>query len=260
MKNFCTKILSALFLSLISVAVLASEKLVQLELGRGSATMPIYVMSNSSAKSTLILFPGGDADIGKTLFGKPGSNNFLSRTRDIFQAEGFNVVVAYRPTDMSDLDTDYRISKQHIDEIEKVITYSKKEFNVPVWLVGTSRGTVSVTAAAIGLGDVPIEGIVLTSSVTAKKHNGVISQEIALIKVPVLVIHHQNDECKICVPADASKIVGRLASSPVSKYIEVIGGYSPSGNPCEAKHWHGFINYEKETVKLITDWVKNPIK
>lgn len=260
MKNFCTKILSALCLSFISVTVLASEKLVQLELGRGNATMPVYVMSNSSAKSTLILFPGGDADIGKTLFGKPGSNNFLSRTRDIFQAEGFNVVVAYRPTDMSDLDTDYRISKQHIDEIERVVAYSKKEFNVPVWLVGTSRGTVSITAAAIALGDAPIEGIVLTSSVTARKHNGISSQEIASIKVPVLVIHHQNDECKICVPGDAAKIVGRLSSSPVSKYIEVNGGYSPTGNPCEAKHWHGFINYEKETVKLIAEWIKNPTK
>jgi hypothetical protein len=254
------RVLSVLFLFVTSSGVFAFEKLIQLELGRGYATMPIYVMSNSTAKSTLILFPGGDADIGKLSMGQPGSQNFLSRSRDIFQAEGFNVVVAYRPTDLTDLDTDYRISKQHINEIERVVAYAKKEFNSPIWLVGTSRGTVSATAAAIALGEKTIDGIVLTSSVTAKKNTGVSSQDLALIKVPVLVVHHQNDECKICVPADAAKIVSKLTSSLVSKYIEVNGGYGPSGNPCEAKHWHGFINSEKETVKLIADWIKNPTK
>lgn len=260
MNHFFAKILSVLCLLSIGNPVFAGEKLVQLELGRASATMPIYVMSSATAKSTLILFPGGDADTGKISFGKPGSQNFLSRSRDLFQSEGFNVMVAYRPTDLSDLDTDYRISKQHIDEIERVVNYAKKEFNAPIWLVGTSRGTVSVTAAAIALGDAFIDGVVLTSSVTARKNNGISSQEIASIKVPILVVHHQNDECKICVPADAAKIVGRLSSSVVSKYIEINGGSGPSGNPCEAKHWHGFINYEKETVKIIGDWIKNPIK
>ena len=260
MKNLWPKFLSILGLILIGSSVFAAEKLVQLDIGRGGATMPVYVMSNSSAKATVILFPGGNADTGKLSFDRPGSNNFLSRTRDIFQAEGFNVIVVYRPTDLGDLDTDYRISKQHLDEIEKVIAFSKKEFNAPVWLVGTSRGTVSVTAAAIALGNNSIDGVVLTSSVTARKNNGVGSQEIAAIKVPVLVVHHQNDECKICVPADAAKIVGQLNPSVIGKYIEVSGGYGPAGNPCEAKHWHGYINYEKETVKLIADWIKNPTK
>ena len=27
---------------------------------------------------------------------------------------------------------------------------------------------------------------------------------------------------------------------------------------CAAKHWQGFINCEKETVKVITDWIKSP--
>jgi hypothetical protein len=36
------------------------------------------------------------------------------------------------------------------------------------------------------------------------------------------------------------------------------GGSNPEGDPCEGKHWHGFMNFEKETVKIITDWIKNP--
>jgi hypothetical protein len=45
---------------------------------------------------------------------------------------------------------------------------------------------------------------------------------------------------------------------PVKKFILIEGDSDPQGDPCEAKHWHGFIHYEKETVKRITDWIQNP--
>jgi pimeloyl-ACP methyl ester carboxylesterase len=236
----------------------AYEKFTAVDLGRVNATAPLYVLSNPSAKATLILLPGGNADTGKIAEGKPNSQNFLARSKDLFQLEGFNVVVMFRPTDLTDLETEYRVSKQHVQEIQQVIRFAKNEFNHPVWLVGTSRGTVSATASAIQSGDAEIAGLVLSSSVTAKKNQGVSSQDIPKIKVPVLVIHHQNDECRICNPDDAAQITKGLTSSPISKFVLVSGGFGPSGNPCEAKHWHGFINYENETVKLISNWIKNP--
>lgn len=164
----------------------------------------------------------------------------------------------FRPTDLTDMENGYRVSKQHVQEIQQVIRFAKNEFNQPVWLVGTSRGTVSATATAIETGEFEIAGIVLTSSITAKKNQGITSQDIAKIKVPVLVVHHQNDECKICNPEDARQIIKGLTDSPISKFVLVNGGYGAMGNPCEAQHWHGFINYEKETVKLISSWIKNP--
>ena len=236
----------------------ANEKFTAVDLGRVNATAPVYVLSNTSAKATLILLPGGDADTGKMVQGRPNSQNFLVRSKDLFQSEGFNVVVMFRPTDLTDLGPEYRVSKQHVQEIRQVIRFAKNEFNQPVWLVGTSRGTVSATATAIESEDAELAGIVLSSSITARKNQGVSSQDIAKIKVPVLVIHHQNDECKICNPEDAAQITKGLTSSPISKFLGVSGGFGPSGNPCEAKHWHGFINYEKETVKLISNWIKNP--
>jgi pimeloyl-ACP methyl ester carboxylesterase len=236
----------------------AYEKFTAVDLGRGNATAPLYVLSNPSAKATLILLPGGNADTGKIAEGKPNSQNFLARSKDLFQSEGFNVVVMFRPTDLTDLETEYRVSKQHVQEIRQVIRFAKNEFNQPVWLIGTSRGTVSATASAIQSGDAEIAGLVLSSSVTTKKNQGVSSQDISKIKVPVLVIHHQNDECRICNPDDAAQITKGLTSSPISNFVLVSGGFGPSGNPCEAKHWHGFINYENETVKLISNWIKNP--
>ena len=117
---------------------------------------------------------------------------------------------------------------------------------------------MSGTATAIALGDSEVQGLVLTSSVTSKKTGAITSQNIGTLTIPILVIHHKNDACKICVPHEASRITSELRSAPVKKFVMIEGGSNPQGDPCEAKHWHGFINYEKETVKLITDWIKNP--
>ncbi|MEN9888982.1 MAG: hypothetical protein RL559_1019 [Pseudomonadota bacterium] len=258
MKTACLKPLSVLLLAFAATWASAQEGMVQLDIGRGQARLPVYAMPHPKATATLILLPGGDAGTGKISEGKPSNGNFLSRTRADFHAADFNVIVVYRASDLNALDYSYRVSKEHVEELSKVIAYAQQQFGKPVWLVGTSRGTVSGTAAAIALGEANVQGLVLTSSVTSKKQGAIATQNIASLKIPVLVLHHKNDACKICVPYEASRITADLKSAPVKKFIMVEGGSDPEGDPCEAKHWHGFINHEKETVKLITDWVKNP--
>lgn len=250
-----------LFLFLIfltfSKLTFAEERFFKFNLSRG-AQLPVYEMSQVAGIATLILLPGGDAGTGKIIEDKPMSGNFLSRSRDLFYKEGFNILVMYRASDLNTMDYSYRVSGDHIKEIEELVNYAKKKFNKPVWLVGTSRGTVSGTAASIALGKELVSGLILTSSVTSKKVGAIGTQKLDSIMSPVLVVHHANDSCKICVPWEASQIKNQLKSSPYKKYIELTGGHSPEGNPCEAKHWHGFINYESETIKLIADWIKNP--
>jgi len=251
------KLFTSALLLFMSTFACAQEGMVLMDLGRGEARLPTYVMSNPKAIATLILLPGGDAGTGKIVEGKPTSGNFVSRTRGEFFASNFNVIVVYRATDLSALDYGYRV-KDHVSEIAKVVAFAKQQFGKPVWLVGTSRGTVSGTAAAIALGENEVQGLVITSSVTSKKTGAIATQNLGSLKIPTLVVHHKNDACKICVPYEASRITADLKSSPVKKFIMIEGGSDPEGDPCEAKHWHGFINYETETVKIITDWIKNP--
>jgi len=258
MRNAWVKLLAVCFLICTSAGTCAQESMVYLDIGRGDARLPTYVMPNPNATATLILLPGGDAATGKIVEGKPGSGNFLSRSRDDFFAANFNVIVVYRASDMNDLDYRYRVSKEHVGELAKVIAYAKQNFGKPVWLVGTSRGTVSGTAAAIALGESAVQGLVLTSSITSIKTGAISTQNIASLKIPTLVVHHKNDACNLCVPAEASRITDYLKSAPVKKFIMIEGGSNPSGDPCAARHWHGFINFEKETVKMITDWIQNP--
>ena len=52
---------------------------------------------------------------------------------------------------------------------------------------------------------------------------------------------------------------GPLKNAPVKKEIMVSGGENPTGNVCEALHWHGYIGMEREAVDLIAEWIKKPI-
>jgi len=123
--------------------------------------------------------------------------------------------VVFRASDLNQLDYGYRVSKSHVAELAKVIAYAKEVWGQPVWLVGTSRGTVSGTATAIALGPDQVQGLVLTSSVTSKKIGAIASQNIASLKIPTLVVHHKNDACSICVPSEAARITVDLQSVPV---------------------------------------------
>ena len=165
-----------------------------------------------------------------------------------------------RASDMNDMDYGFRVSKAHMDDIRRVLEMAKEKFPGPFWLVGTSRGTVSAAAAGIALGDEKlIDGIVLTSSVTKYKKTGAIpSQDLDRLTVPVLAMHHEQDGCDVCRPHEVPAIMNGLKNAPVKKLMMVNGGTNPSGDPCGAQHYHGYIGMEKEAVGVIADWIKHP--
>lgn len=214
MNKWFVRVLPTALMLFAALVVCAEESMVPMDIARANANLPTYVMPHPQAIATLILLPGGDAGTGKIVDGKPGSGNFLVRAREAFFAENFNVIVVFRATDLSGLDYGYRVSPDHVAEIARVIAYARQQFGKPVWLVGTSRGTVSGTAAAIALGDTQVQGLVLTSSVTSQKTGAIATQDIASLKVPTLVVHHKKDACRICVPQEASRITAALKSAP----------------------------------------------
>lgn len=210
------------------------------------------------AKATVFLFPGGAGGFGKVQEGKATGQNFLVRSEPYFIANGFNVAIFGRPSDSQDLDYADRISETHMADVRKVLEVVKRKADVPVWIVGTSRGTISAAAAAINLPG-EMAGVVLTSSVVSYKKPGAVpKQNLDRIKVPVLVLHHAKDACPLCQPFEVPVILRGLKNAPVKKEIMVSGGENPTGNVCEALHWHGFIGMEREAVDLIADWIKSP--
>jgi pimeloyl-ACP methyl ester carboxylesterase len=212
------------------------------------------------AKATVFLFPGGAGGFGKIVDGRPTGGNFLVRSVPHFLANGFNVAIFGRPSDTPDLDYRNRISDEHMTDIRAVLERVKSLSPAPVWLVGTSRGTVSIAAAAIRNKDPAIAGIVLSSSVVSYSKDGAVpKQDLAAITVPVLVLHHAKDACHVCAPHEVPYILRGLKNAPVKKLVMVEGGADPSGDACGAMHWHGFIGMEEEAVGIIGGWIRQPV-
>ena len=225
---------------------------------RPGVSLLFYYMKQEGASASVVLLTGGAGGIGLK-DGVPTSNNFLIRSRDHFAGHKFNIAVVGRPSDIQDLDYPSRISAEHVEDLRRVVSYLKKDTALPVLLVGTSRGSVSATAAAIAFGNQELAGIVLTASVTnASKAGAVPQQRLDAVRIPVLVLHHQYDACWVCRPREVPRIISGLKNAPVKKLVMVDGGGDPRGDPCEALHWHGFIGMEKEAVDIIGDWIKNP--
>ena len=215
-----------------------------------------WLMQRPNASATLVLLPGGKGGIGLK-DGVPTSENFLVRTRERFADAGFNVAIVGRPSDHADLDLVFRTSPEHVEDLRVVVEHLRSELGKPVWLVGTSRGTTSAAAAAIALGEA-IAGVVLTSSITEPGTPGAVeNMPLERIRVPVLVVHHRRDACRLTPPDEAQRIVGGLTQSPRAKLLMVDGGSGARGSPCEALHWHGYIGMEDEVADAMIDFIRN---
>jgi pimeloyl-ACP methyl ester carboxylesterase len=224
---------------------------------RDGVSVPLIYLKHPQAKANLVLLPGGAGGFGKMQNGEPDGRNFLVRSYRHFVDAGFNVIIMGKPSDINDLDYADRIAPPHQQDIAAVVDMLHQDNVLPVWLIGTSRGTVSATAAAINLSPSKIAGIVLSSSIVSNKKPGAIPfQKLQEISLPVLLVHHRDDACQVCSPSLVPSILERLTSTKDKQLIWMQGGQNPEGDACEALHYHGYIGIEADTVKRITDWIR----
>jgi len=232
---------------------------------RGDVTQRFLWMPRDGAIASVILFPGGKGKIKITDDGdiKKGGN-FVVRSRDKFASHKLNVAVFDAPSDQYGKkgmkDGAFRYSDDHIKDIAAVITYIKKESKVPVWLVGTSRGTESAAYGAIRLAEM-IDGIILTASMSEENDNGVSLPEMELnkITVPTLIISHEDDQCHVTTPEGSKTIKDGLTKAPRVELKYFKGGDSPRSSPCKAKSAHGFLGIEADVVSYIAEFIKKII-
>lgn len=250
--------IGSLCLAALGTSAHAEGALVKVPTREGVATT-LFWETAPGAKATVFLFPGGGGGFGKFEDGKATGGNFLVRSAPFFLANGFNVAIFGRPSDMEELGWTERTEPTHMNDVAKVLEFVKQKSSLPVWIVGTSRGTVSATAMAINVRDPAIAGLVLTSSIVRFATPGTVPrQDLKAIKMPVLVYHHAKDACKHCLAIDAPYILKGLNNASIKKLMVVDGGANPSGDECAGQHWHGFIGMEQEAINQISNWIKNP--
>jgi dienelactone hydrolase len=247
---------------LISQSAIAqvSEKVVDIPTRPGVTQRVLYLMPENP-KAAVILFPGGHGGLQISQNGslRWGKENFLVRTRQEFADRGLAVVVIDAPSDRQNPPFlgGFRQKAEHVEDVKAVIAWLKKQHNVPVWLVGTSRGTQSAAFIAVQLGvkDGGPDGLVLTSTILSDdKGRPVPEMPLERVAVPVLVVHHEQDGCKHCSYKDIPQLMKKLDGAPRKELISIKGG-EDRGDPCEAFAYHGFNGIEREVVAKVAEWI-----
>ena len=237
---------------------------------RPDVDQKFLLIKPEKAVAAVILFAGGSGGLRLTsLFGVPeiawGEGNFLVRTRLLFADQGFVVAVVDSPPDRIEMDPVWRMSRNHAQDIHAVVQALKKDYKLPVWVIGTSMGTFSAANAAIRLGP-EVNGLVLTSCITRSSRkwdiyvshpDAVIDMDLFKIAVPALIVAHKEDECDLTPPAGAEKLKCALAAAPKVEIKYFSGGKTPVSKPCKAQSAHGFYGLEEQVVGAIADFIKS---
>lgn len=193
-----------------------TQKVVDI-LTRPGVSQRMIVLSPQEPKAAVILFTGehGGLQIFPNGSFKWGEGNFLVRTRQLFADQGFLVAVVDAPSDRQSPPylSGFRQRPEHVTDIKAVITWVREQTKVPFWLVGTSKGTQSAAYVAIELNgpDGPNCLVLSATILTDDKGRPLPAMALGNLRIPVLVVHHEQDGCSLCSFSDVPNLMEKLS-------------------------------------------------
>jgi len=242
------------------------QELVAVQVRPGVTVSYLGLVGSKKPAAVVVLLAGGNGVLDLGQGGSIGTDlrlNFLIRSRELFARQGFYVAALDAPSDRDEgINGAYRLSLLHARDLGQVIAHLKGRLGLPVWLVGTSSGTLSAVNAAAQL-PAPNRphGIVITSSLTELAAHCVMTvydAPLSAIRGPVLVVSHRDDECA-CTPGSAdagNRLVAALTGTSAKAHRIFTGGSAPLSGPCAARAPHGFFGIEERVVTSIADWIR----
>ena len=224
-----------------------------------------------AGRTALVLLVGGGGHLNLDDNGcaRALTGNSLVRSLPHFHGAGFVTALVDAPSDHPGDDglAGFRITTEHAGDLGKVIADVRTRTNALVWLVGTSRGSISAVNAAARLsGPSAPDGLVLTSALMSGFSGGrkawvahtVFDLPLEAIRVPVLVVGHAADKC-IRAPADLMGNITARTNGAREQVVTVTGGPGRSGPPsvdaCEGQAPHGFVEQEAEVTAGIARFI-----
>lgn len=233
-----------------------TESVLNLTLDDG-ARQRLLVLSPAHPKATIIMFPGGAGDIGLAKDGEiRRGKNFVVRTRELWAARGYAVVVL-DTTERENL-RGFRSSPEYARLISQVVDTIRKSIAAPVFLLGTSQGSIAAMNGAAHAGAGAVAGVILTESVSIKggSHETVFDANPERVSVPALVVANRDDQCNVASPDMAPKIATAMSGSRDVKVVTVSGGeLADTSRDCGSLSPHGYYRIESKVVDLIGDWI-----
>jgi hypothetical protein len=254
------------------MASAACGELVRIETHERSQTAYAlaYPPDRTMLRGTLVLLAGGEGHLklGDDACPRALMGNSLVRSVARFHAAGFVTALVDAPSDHHGEEglAGFRTSEAHAQDLGKIIIDLRARTRLPIWVVGTSRGSISAANVAARL--VPPaapDGVVLTSALMQGSHarkpwvaQTVFDLPLSAIKVPALVMGHAQDQCLRSPPGQINRLAQALGSAR-KQVITLTGGVAPSGPTsladCEGRSPHGFLGVEAEMVEAIARFI-----
>jgi hypothetical protein len=224
-------------------------------------TPPVrLVIPAPPGRASVVLMTGGNGllslDATGTIIDPTG--NFLIRSANLFLHRGLNVMMADAlPAHPGGLDNPTRLSAAHAAELQGFINAALTRWNKPVWVVGTSNGSVSaVTAGGFQPALSGLTGVVLTSPVTVlpAASQPIFNLYASRVTLPALVMWEGNDHCTFSPPTGSASLFSLIPSHHKARRTLEFA-HSVATDPCGAFSEHGYAGIEEEAVREIAAFI-----
>jgi pimeloyl-ACP methyl ester carboxylesterase len=219
-----------------------------------------FLFPAKEAVATLVFIPGGE---GRRGFGADATerhgyfsgypfNRMLRSLSDPGATSGrFNVVIFDSPTMLVTMGhwSSQRAETDHLSRVEDVVRHYKERLGKPVWLMGHSMGSISVTETYKRLQDEKRAALVSGLIVSAGQNGTSLNWETTML--PVLVLHHEADQCVGNTVGHAKRIVTKLREAGnLSAELAIVSGGSAWGDPCRSG-FHMYLDIEPDVAKVL---------
>jgi len=218
----------------------------------------------------LLVGGGGHLDLDEQGCPRALTGNSLVRSLPLFHDAGFITALVDAPSDYFGGDglAGFRIAAEHAQDLGNVIADVRERTKASIWLVGTSRGSISAVNAAARLsGPAAPNGLVITSAVTSGYVGGrkewvaqtVFDASLENIRIPILIVGHAEDKCARTPPDLVAKIADR--TNGVREQVVIVTGGPGEPGPqsvraCRGRSPHGYVNQEAEVAAGIARFIR----
>jgi hypothetical protein len=238
----------------------AAEEVLNLPVGAQQHQRILYV-APAHPERAIVMMPGGSAEADIERSGDiRHDENFVIRTRNLWVERGYAVIIP----DALDHESlrGMRSSPEYAAVVDALVQFARtKVTDGPIFLLGTSQGSIAAMNGAAHARPGQLAGVVLTESVSrlGGSHETVFDADPAGVRVPALVVANRDDACDVAPPTDAPKIARSMANSPGVRVLYVSGGVSSSRKACGSLTPHGYYGIEQPVVAQIADWMQSVV-
>ncbi|MBV8392832.1 MAG: hypothetical protein JOY81_06580 [Alphaproteobacteria bacterium] len=233
---------------------------------RPGATLRVLTDRPAQPIGSVVLLAGNDGVLDLDAQGNIGTDlkvNHVVRTRASYVAAGYATFVPDVASDLKGTSR-FRFKADFAQDLALIVREARK-LGKPVAVIGTSRGALAVGALLVNRSVDQPDAAVISSGVlmgTDKWGSASTMGDWSAVRIPVLLLRHALDGCKVSAPADADKFKPLLTSAPKVDIVTMTGGgpSSPQADPCGALHFHGFYEIDDKVVQTTVAWLRANMK